>query len=82
MPHQLALRFDEVPLTCPTQERYHSIAPILAGKSSPAEQAELLNLGYSTVTRWLRQFRKASAAPDIVEAGDEMERLPLSHAAD
>src|SRR5262249_13021807 len=58
MPTQLALRFDEVPLTCSTQERYHTIAPVLAGNCSPAEQAELLNLGYSTVTRWLRQFRK------------------------
>ena len=58
MPTQLALRFDEVPLTCSTQERYHTIAPVLTGKCSPAEQAELLNLGYSTVTRWLRQFRK------------------------
>jgi hypothetical protein len=51
MPTQLALRFDEVPVTCSTQERYHSIAPILAGKSSATEQAGLLNLGYSTVTR-------------------------------
>jgi hypothetical protein len=58
MPTQFALQFDEVPLTCSTQERYHAIAPILAGKSSPAEQAELLNLGYSTVTRWLRHFRE------------------------
>ena len=58
MPTQLALRFDEAPLTCPAQERYHTIAPVLAGKCSPAEQAELLNLGYSTVTRWLRQFRE------------------------
>lgn len=23
----------------------------------PAEQAQALNLGYSTVTRWLREFR-------------------------
>jgi hypothetical protein len=48
MPTQLALRFDEVPVTCSTQERYHSIAPILAGKSNAAKQAELLNLGYSS----------------------------------
>jgi hypothetical protein len=55
MPHQLALCFDEAPVTCPAQERYHTIAPILSGKCSPAEQAERLNLGYSTVTRWIRK---------------------------
>jgi len=76
MPHQLALRFDEVPLTCPTQERYHSIAPILAGKSSPAEQAELLNLGYSTVTRWLRQFRE-EGMPGLFPA-DQYPREPYT----
>ena len=58
MSTQLALRFDEVPLSCPAQERYHAIAPILAGKCSPTKQAESLNLGYSTVTRWLREFRE------------------------
>jgi len=58
MSTQLALRFDEVSVTFPAQERYHTIAPILSGKCSPAEQAERLNLGYSTVTRWLRQFRE------------------------
>jgi hypothetical protein len=58
MSTQLALRFDDVPLTCPAQERYHAIAPILAGKCSPTKQAENLNLGYSTVTRWLREFRE------------------------
>ena len=58
MSTQLALRFDEVPLSCPAQERYHAIAPILAGKSSPTKQAESLNIGYSTVTRWLREFRE------------------------
>ena len=58
MSTQLALRFDEAPVTCPAQERYHTIAPILSGKCSLAEQAERLNLGYSTVTRWLRQFRE------------------------
>ena len=52
------MKFDEVPITCPAQERYHTIAPILSGKCSPAEQAVRLNLGYSTVTRWLRQFRE------------------------
>jgi hypothetical protein len=29
---QLALRFDEVPVTDQTQSRYHAIAPCLAGK--------------------------------------------------
>lgn len=58
MSAQLALRFDEVPVTCPAQARYHEIAPILAGKCSPAAQAESLNVGYSTVTRWLREFRE------------------------
>jgi putative transposase len=58
MPTQLALSFDVVPVTCEVQQRYHSIAPCLAGISTPAEQAQALNLGYSTVTRWLRQFRE------------------------
>src|SRR5262245_66019640 len=76
MPTQLALRFDEVPATCPAQERYHSIAPILAGKSSPAEQAELLNLGYSMVTRWLRQFRE-EGMPGLFPA-DQYPREPYT----
>lgn len=58
MPTQLALLFDNVPLTCPVQQRYHAIAPVLAGHSSPAEQARLLNLSSQTVTRWLREFRQ------------------------
>ena len=57
MPTQLALRFDQVPITCEAQERYHAIAPCLAGLRSPAEFAAEQNLGYSTVTRWLRDFR-------------------------
>jgi transposase len=57
MPTQLALRFDQVPVTCPVQERYHTIAPCLAGLRTPAEAAAAQNLGYSTVTRWLRDFR-------------------------
>jgi len=40
MSTQLALRFDEAPVTRPAQERYHTIAPILSGKCSPAEQAD------------------------------------------
>src|SRR5262245_34067359 len=55
---QLALRFDEVPITCEIQQRYHSIAPCLAGKRSAEEQADALRLSYSTVCRWLRQFRE------------------------
>lgn len=57
MPTQLALRFEEVPVNCPVQKRYHTIAPCLAGKVSPAEQAQAVNLSYATVSRWLRQFR-------------------------
>src|SRR5262245_25919242 len=34
------------------------IASCLAGISTPAAQAQALNLGHSTVTRWLRQFRE------------------------
>ncbi len=55
---QLALRFDEVPITCETQKRYHSIAPCLAGKRSAEEQADALGLSYNTICRWLRQFRE------------------------
>jgi transposase len=54
---QLALRFDEVPITDKTQARYHAIAPCLAGKLSAADQARLLNLSYQKITRWLRDFR-------------------------
>jgi hypothetical protein len=53
MPTQLTLAFDVVPITREAQQRYHSIAPCLAGVSAPAEQAQALNLGYSTITRWL-----------------------------
>lgn len=58
MPTQLALAFEAVPVTCEVQARYHSIAPCLAGVRTPAEQAQALNLGYSTITRWLREFRE------------------------
>jgi hypothetical protein len=58
MPTQLALSFDVVPGACEIQQRYHSISPCLAGISAPAEQAQMLNLGYSTVTRWLREYRE------------------------
>jgi len=67
MPTQLALRFDQVPVTCPAQEHYHTIAPCLAGLRSPAELAAEQNLGYSTVTRWLRDFR-AEGLPGLFPA--------------
>jgi len=40
------------------EQRYHSIAPCLAGKPSAEEQADALGISYSTVCRWLRQFRE------------------------
>lgn len=58
MTAQLALCFDEVPVTDQTQARYHAIAPCLAGKLSAIEQARYLNLSYQKVTRWLRDFRQ------------------------
>lgn len=67
MPTQLALRFEDVPVTCPVQERYHAIAPCLAGSKTPAEQAQVLHLGYSTITRWLREFR-THGLPGLVPA--------------
>lgn len=58
MPEQLRLSFDDVPLTCQAQRRYHAIAPCLAGKRTASEQAKTLDLSYGTVHRWLRQFRE------------------------
>jgi len=58
MSTQLAFPFADVPVTCPIQRRYHAIAPLLAGYSSIAEQAQALSIGYSTVSRWLREFRE------------------------
>lgn len=58
MPKQLALRFGEVPVTDKTQQRYHAIAPCLAGRLTPSQQAAALDLSYRTVSRWLRQFRE------------------------
>jgi transposase len=58
MPTQLALKFDDVPITCPIQKKYHAIAPCLAGTQTPEAQAKALNVGYSTITRWLREFRE------------------------
>jgi transposase len=75
---QLALRFDEVPITCETQQRYHSISPCLAGKRSAEEQADALGLSYSTVCRWLRRFREEGMPglfPTILPANDRRPRL-------
>lgn len=55
---QPLLPFEDVPITDQTQARYHAIAPCLAGKIEPREQAKLLNFSYSTVSRWLKQFRE------------------------
>lgn len=55
---QPLLPFADVPVTDPTQARYHAIAPCLAGKVEPQQQARLLNISYSTVSRWLKQFRE------------------------
>jgi len=58
MSTQLVLPFNDVPVTCRVQRRYHIIAPLLAGQSSITAQAQASNLGYSTVSRWLREFRE------------------------
>jgi hypothetical protein len=67
MPTQIALRFDEVPISCPAQQRYHAIAPVLAGRCGPADQAQRLHLGYSPITRRLRDFR-AEGMPGLFDA--------------
>ena len=56
MPKQFRLSFDDVPVTCRAQCRYHAIAPVLAGRRSASEQAYSLDISYGTVYRWLRQF--------------------------
>ena len=66
MPTQLALRFEDVPVSCPVQARYHAIAPC-AGITSPTAQAQVLHLGYSIITRWLREFR-THGLPGLVPA--------------
>lgn len=58
MAEQLKLPFEEVPITCPVQERYHEIAPVLAKKITPDKQAEKLNISYGTIMRRLREFRE------------------------
>lgn len=47
---QPILPFECVPIICPTQAKYHSIAPCLAGQVEPKQQAKLLNLSYSNVS--------------------------------
>ena len=75
MPTQLALHFDEVPISCPAQQRYHAIAPYLAGRSSPSDIARQLDVSYATVTRWLREFRD-SGLPGLFPA-TQYPREPL-----
>lgn len=58
MAEQLKLAFEEIPISCPTQERYHAIAPVLANKVTAQQRAEVLSISYSTVMRWLRDFRE------------------------
>ena len=55
---QPMLPFTDVPVTCPIQAKYHAIVPCLAGQIEPKQQAKLLNLSYSTVSKWLKQFRE------------------------
>lgn len=64
---QPLLPFTDVPVTCDVQARYHAIAPCLAGKVEPRQQAVLLNLSYSTVSRWLKQFRE-EGIPGLISA--------------
>jgi transposase len=59
---QLKLSFDEVPISCSEQEKYHAIAPILAGKVTIKEQAQNLNQSYTTLRQWLEKFRKEGVA--------------------
>ena len=70
---QPMLPFADVPVTCQTQARYHAIAPCLAGAAEPKQQAKLLNLSYSTVSRWLRQFREEGMPGLFAFAGDGRE---------
>jgi transposase len=58
MMKQSKLTFDEVPISCSAQSKYHAIAPCLAGKSSLQKQAQALDLAFSTLRQWLEKFRK------------------------
>lgn len=66
---QPLLPFEDVPITDSAQARYHAIAPCLAGKVQPRQQAVLLNLSYSTVSRWLKQFREEGMPGICLSAG-------------
>ena len=66
---QPLLPLADVPITCSTQAKYHSIAPCLAGAAQPRQQAKLLNLSYSTVSRWLKQFREEGLAGLVPAVG-------------
>ncbi len=39
---QLRLPFEDVPVTCPTQAKYHAIAPCLAEQIEPRQQARVV----------------------------------------
>jgi putative transposase len=69
MATQLALDLTAVPVTCEVQQRYHAIAPVLAGQATTRQRAETLNLSYGTVHRWLREFR-AQGMPGLFSATD------------
>lgn len=64
---QLRLPFEDVPITCDVQAKYHAIEPCLAGQVAPRQQAVLLNLSYLTVSRWLKQFRE-EGIPGLIPA--------------
>lgn len=65
---QLALCFDEVPVTCEIQQRYHSIAPCLTGKQSAEEQGDAL--GSLTARGWVANCEMVYHKPyKIVGAG-------------
>jgi hypothetical protein len=67
MPTQLAISFDAVPDTCEVQNATtpsHHAWP--SGRGSEQEQA--LNIGYSTVSRRLREFRE-KGIPGIRSTG-------------
>lgn len=62
MAEQLKLPFEEVPISCPVQKRYHEIAPVLAQKVTPEKQAEIINISYATIMKRLKQFREEGMA--------------------
>lgn len=78
---QPLLPFEDVPVTDPTQARYHAIAPCLAGKIKPREQAKLLNFSYSTVSRWLKQFRGEGMQGLFPASADSREPYTLNESS-